>query len=124
MTDDDDIYRQCCKLYIKANTLARKFQSCSVAVKVALFKAYCTPLCTAHLWTNYKKASMQRLQVAYNDALQAVLRNLMYRFICQLDASKNEIILSVTNIRYSTVRYQSRCWRHWYKCLFLDLKTL
>ncbi len=70
---------------------------------------------TAHLWTNYKKASMQRLQLAYNDALrillrprwlsaselfvnvhvntpQAVLRNFMYRFISQLDVSKNEII--------------------------------
>jgi len=29
-------------------------------VKMTLFKTYCTFLHTAHLWTNYKKASLQR----------------------------------------------------------------
>lgn len=38
MNDDDDIYRQCYKLYAQANTIARKFSYCSTRVKVALFK--------------------------------------------------------------------------------------
>ncbi len=75
MTDDDDIYRQRCEIYAQVtNILARRFRFCSDAVKTSLFKAYCTPLYTAHLWSNYKKASMQRLQVAYNDALRILLK--------------------------------------------------
>ena len=42
--NDDDVYRQCCKLYTQANTIDRKFSFWSTQVKVALFKAYCTPL--------------------------------------------------------------------------------
>ena len=145
MTDDDDIRRQCCKMYAQANTLARRFHSCTDDVKISLFKAYCTPLYTAYLWINYKKASMKKLQVAYNDALRillkrprwlsasemfvnarvntfnAVLRNLMYRFMCRLDASENQIINSLTHINCSSIRYQSLFWRHWYSCLFLTL---
>lgn len=71
MSDDEDIYRQCRALYAQANTLARKFGSFTEHVKLTLFKAYCTPLHTAHLWTTYKKAS---LQVAYNNALHVLLR--------------------------------------------------
>ena len=52
MTDDDDIYRQCRKLYAQANTIARKFSHCSTNVKVSLFKTYCTPFYTAHLWSS------------------------------------------------------------------------
>jgi len=98
---------------------------------------------TAHLWLNYRKASLRKLQVAYNDAmrillkrprwssasemfvaagvntLQAVLRNLMYKCICRLNDSDNEILLALSNIRFSTTRYQSQLWRHWYSCLFV-----
>lgn len=142
MSDDDDIYRQCRMLYAQANTLKRKFGACTDNVKMTLFKSYCTPLYTAHLWTNYKKASLQRLQVAYNDAfrvllrrprwtsatelfvsarvktLQAVLRTLMYNFICRLNKSENEVLLSLTSVRWSATRYQSEMWKHWYSCLF------
>ncbi len=89
---------------------------------MSLFKAYCTTLYTAHLWCNYRASSLQKLQVAYNDAMRillrrprwhsasemfvsarvitfkALLRNLMYRFICWLNASKNEIIVGSSNI--------------------------
>ncbi|KAI4809865.1 hypothetical protein KUCAC02_018721 [Chaenocephalus aceratus] len=54
LTDDKDIHRQRCKLYAQAHILMRKFHKCSVDVKVSLFKAFCTPLYTAHLWSNYK----------------------------------------------------------------------
>ena len=100
-----------------------------------------TPLYTAPLWVNYKKESLRKLKVAYNDALrillkkprggsasqlfcevglttfQALLRNLMFSFKCRLDGSQNEIIKMMTNPRYSTVRYSSCFWNHWYVCL-------
>lgn len=111
LTDDKDIHRQRCKLYAQANILMRKFHKCSSDVKVSLFKAFCTPLYTAHLWSNYKASSMHKLSVAYNDAIrllmrvprwhsasqlcvnlgvptcQALLRNLMFKFICRLEKS-------------------------------------
>ncbi len=103
--------RQCYKLYGQANMLARKFYMCTVDVKIALFKAYCTSFYTSHLWCSYSKAKMKKLQVAFNDALRillkfprwmsasqlfvsidvptlhAVLRNYMYSFLCRLRAS-------------------------------------
>ncbi len=46
------------------NMLARKFYMCTVDVKIALFRAYCT----------YSKAKMKKLQVAINDALRILLK--------------------------------------------------
>lgn len=74
LTDDEDIFRQCRILSVQANVLTRKFGRCSDEVKLKLFKAYCTPLYTAHLWSNYKKAGLQRLHVAYNDSLRILSR--------------------------------------------------
>ena len=50
LSDDKDISRQCRKLYAQGNMLVRKFHMCSPDVNVALFRAYCTPMYTAHLW--------------------------------------------------------------------------
>ena len=141
LEDDSDMLRQRRMLYAQANMLVRKFHFCSEEVKVNLFRAYCTPLYTAPLWVNYKKESLRKLKVAYNDALriflkkprggsasqlfcnyglttfQALLRNLMYSFKCRLDGSLNEVITVLVNPRHSSVRYRSHIWKHWYKCL-------
>ena len=68
LSDHKDINRQCRKIYAQANVLARKFGMCSANVKVALFKAFCTPLYTAHLCRSYRKKNMQRLNVVYMTA--------------------------------------------------------
>ena len=73
LSDDKDIYRQCRKLYAQANTLARKFSMCSVPGKTSLFKAFFTPLYTAHLWRCYKRGSMLRITVAYNDSMRLLV---------------------------------------------------
>ncbi|XDV54494.1 hypothetical protein PO909_022775 [Leuciscus waleckii] len=141
LKDDLDVYRQCRSLYAQANSLARKFGGCTDRVKVALFRAYCTPLHNAHLWSSFSKASLHKLQVAYNDALrillrrprwcsasemfvaagvntlQATLRNVMYKCICRLNNSENYIIMALTSIKFSTTRYKSKLWKHWYSCL-------
>ena len=62
LSDDKDIYRQCRRLYAQANMLCRKFSMCSVPVKISLFRAYCTPLYTAHLWCRYKQGTLESLQ--------------------------------------------------------------
>ena len=142
LTDDDDLYRQRRTLYAQANMLKRKFYFCSVDVKVNLFRAFCTPLYTAPLWVRFKKASMNKLKVAYNDCMRilmrkprwtsaselfcnlsistfhALRRNLMYTFMCRLNESQNSIIGLLINPCLSGTRYQSPFWEHWYNCLF------
>ena len=39
-TDDNDIMREIRNLYSRINILNRRFQRCSVAVKLMLFKSY------------------------------------------------------------------------------------
>ena len=142
LTDDKDILRQRRKLYAQANMLCRKFSMCSVTVKVSLFKAYCTPLYTAHLWCRYRQNSMRKLTVAYNDCMRlllkaprsssashmfvnvgvptcpAVLRNLMYKFLCRVCESVNDILVVLTNHERSSVKFSSSLWNHWRKCLY------
>lgn len=47
INDDDDIELTSVSVYVQENTTSRKFSFCSLPLKVALFKEYCTPLYTA-----------------------------------------------------------------------------
>ncbi len=69
--------------------LARKFYMCTVDVKIALFKAYCTSFYTSHLWCSYSKAKMKKLQVAFNDAFRILLKGIVH--------SKMKILSSFTH---------------------------
>ena len=51
--DDNDILRQLRMLYTKSNRLLRLFHHCSVDVKLALFRSYCTCFYCPFLWTHY-----------------------------------------------------------------------
>ena len=141
--DDKDIYRQRCKMYSQANMLIRKFSVCSDSVKCSLFRTYITPLYTAQLWSNYKYMSMQRLKVAYNDAMrlllrvprwhsasqlfvstrvptsEALLRQLMFSFMCCLDKSENHILEALVSPLKSCYRFTSKLWRHWCNSLYI-----
>ena len=143
LTDDKDILRQRRKLYAQANMLCRKFNMCSLTVKTALFRAYCTPLYTAHLWCRYKRGSIRSLTVAYNDCMRlllgvprsssasamfvrvgvptcsALLRNLMYRFMCRVSVSGNDLINVMADPSRSSVRFFSSLWAHWRTCLYI-----
>ena len=141
LEDDEDMARQRRMLYLQANMLVRKFHHCTTEVKVNLFRTYCTPLYTAPLWVNYKRGSLQKLKVAYNDCLRillkkprstraselfcsfglttfmALLRNLTYKFMCRLDCSVNGLIRLMTDPSYSSVRYTSTIRGRWHECL-------
>ncbi len=51
-------------------------------------------------------------------AFQAVLRNLVFKFITRLDKSDNIIIQGLVKIGESDLRFTSAIWRHWYKFLY------
>ena len=127
----------------QAIMLRKKFLCCSNDVKVNLFRTYCTPLYTAPLWDRYKKASMYKLQVAYNDCMrllfrqprwcsashlfcsfgvrtcQALLRSIRYKFICRLNVSLNSVVVMLVDPKSSDTRYQSAIWKYWYDSLLL-----
>lgn len=138
--DDRDIFRQCRMLYAQGNMLTRKFHMCSNNVKIKLFRTFCSPMYTSQLWWNYKKMSINKLYVAYNNAFRmllklqrdcsssgmfvnnnvntcpAVIRNLVYRFMNRIEVSGNYIVKSVLT---SDMRWQSRIRLHWMKLLYV-----
>ncbi|KAL0883522.1 hypothetical protein ABMA27_016887 [Loxostege sticticalis] len=73
LRDDADIERERRALSQRANTLARRFARCSDAVKITLFRAYCTSLYTCSLWINFSRRAYSSLRVQFNNALRAVL---------------------------------------------------
>ncbi len=117
--DDRDIQRQCRNLYSQGNMLVRKFSMCSPNAKVSLFRTFCTPMYTAQLWCNFYAYSENKLRIVYNyimrmllglqwchsasqmfaninvPAYQADIRNLIFKFMCRLDKSENDIIQGV-----------------------------
>ena len=68
--DDLDIRRQCRAINVRGNILFRKFHMCSVSVKLKLFNSYCASMHTPHLWWNYKKMSICKLQITYHNILK------------------------------------------------------
>ena len=70
LSDAIDIRRQCRVINVRGNMLCRKFHMCSVPVKLKLFNSYCSSLYTPHLWWNYKKMSMSKLQITFHNILK------------------------------------------------------
>ena len=58
---DDDINRQRIALFVQGNIILRKFNMCSLGVKLTLFRTYCSPMYTA------KKSTINKLQIAYHN---------------------------------------------------------
>ena len=72
--DDNDMLRQMRILYTKSNGLLRLFHCCSIDVKLALFRSYCTCFYYPFLWTHYKKSTHSKLRVAFNNVYRRILK--------------------------------------------------
>ena len=140
LSDDADIARQCRQLYLQANILIRKFHMCSYDVKLTLFRAYCAPMYTSHLWWKYKKSSINCLYVTYHNTFkkllgmskfestsllctafnvqccQAVIRNLVFRFLTRLEVCHNLIVKALLS---TSLKYTSRIRLHWRRLLYV-----
>ena len=64
--------RQMRSFYIRSNYLVRtcSCSNCSVEVKSQLLSAYCSRMYCAALWCNFKKYTIRKLTVAYNNILE------------------------------------------------------
>ena len=140
LSDDTDILRQRRCLTIQGNILLRKFHMCSISVRLALFRSFCSPMYTSQLWWNYKKCTMKRLLITYHNVFkmsismskyestsvlctvynvlccQAVIRNLVYRFMCRRQASNNSLVMYIPS---SSLVYTSRIRMHWRRLLYV-----
>ncbi|KAJ8735398.1 hypothetical protein PYW07_007018 [Mythimna separata] len=54
--------------------LARRFSRCTVEIKIALFKAYCTSLYAGALWFRYTQRAYNALRIQFNNAFRVLLR--------------------------------------------------
>ena len=138
LSDDIDIRRQCRVLNVRGNILCRTFHMCSVPVKLKLFNSYCSSLYTPHLWWNYKKMYVTKLQITFDNILkrnivlskydststtcaftntqcyQSTIRNLVFKFMCRLNKSDDGFIkASLASIEV----YSSRILSHWRRLL-------
>ena len=121
LSDDEDMMRQRHHLYAQGNVISRSFHMCSIAVKNTskLFRTFCTPMYTCHLWWNYTAQSFHKLKVAFNNAFRmmhnlptycsasemftvnrvadckAVIRNMVHRFMMRLTISKHLLVRSI-----------------------------
>ncbi len=111
---------------------------CSDQVKINLFRAYCTSfillLCGLSLrkraYVNFRLRTMtvwgscwKKTRCSASDLFcKAIIpcfnEKLIYKFICRLDNSHNNIIMLLTNPRLTEVRYQSSMRKYWHNCLF------
>ena len=144
LRDELDISRQRNKVYAQGNMLMliRKFGMCTDTVKKTLFKAYCTPLYTAHLWWNFSKAAITKLYVAYNNitrilfhepkwcsasqmfvsrglpTCQVIIRKSVYSFMRRIENTCNAFIQQIAV--KSQTRFCSSIWKHWMRLLFVN----
>ena len=98
--DDDDIKRELRSLSVRGNILIRKFGCCSMYVKCYLFKTFCYSLYCAALWANFRKSTLYRLKVCYNNIMRRLVG------VPQWESARNMFVtLGVRsldeNLRYS-----------------------
>ena len=71
--DDADILKQMRMLYCRSNRLVRLFNKCSKPVLLELCRSFCTIFYCPYFWTNYKKTTLSKIRVAYNNVYRKIL---------------------------------------------------
>ena len=138
-SDDHDILKEMRKLCYRGNCLIRKFKFCNDDAKCMLFKSFCYTLYCSSLWCNFRKSTLQRLKVNYNNIMRRLigvptyssasflfatlgvrsfyelLRANQYSIKKRVEESSNMLIC---NINVSDVFLQSHIRNNWYQNLF------
>ena len=71
--DDADILKQMRMLYCRSNRLVRLFNKYSKPVLLELCRSFCTIFYCPYFWTNYKKTTLSKIRVAYNNVYRKIL---------------------------------------------------
>ena len=70
LNDDSDIKRELKSLFVRANLLCRRFQRCSLQVKIKLFRAFCICFYDTALWFNFTAGTLSKFISCYNKCLK------------------------------------------------------
>lgn len=124
LKDDIDIQKQYSRLYVRCNTVLRKFRHCSVDVKRQLFLSYCTNFYCMPLWSDYNSCTFRKARVAYNNVFrslfnydrrcsasamfvtnnvlnfESLIRKCTYDFRTRLLISQNELLRALSSSHY------------------------
>jgi len=68
--DNCDIEREIRNMFIRTNTLIRKFHLCSKRVKIMLFKTFCLCFYGIALWNSFNVTCLNRLKAAYHKCVK------------------------------------------------------
>ena len=139
LSDEADIEEKVRSLYVRCNSLLRKFYFCSDKVKNKLFSCYCSNVYLCSLWVKFRKSVLKRFTVAYNnafrimhglsmrcsasfmfanarvDSCQARTRKCIHSIMCRIGVSTNCI---VKRIATSDVHTLSQLHSVWYSALY------
>ena len=123
-------------MYATSNRLKREFHNCEYMVKKTLFTSYCSNLYGAHLWSQYNKASLNSVKVAYNNSCRILLgydrfcsastmfvENTLLNFSALLRKNIHSFMLRITYTRNAVIKMlgeitcggHSTLGRHWYR---------
>ena len=92
LSDDFNMLRQRGICYARCNSLIWTFSSCSLNVKVKLFKTFCCILkYFCQIWSQYKKDTVRKLHVGYNHAFRRIMKCEWYMCVANDVRSFNEI---------------------------------
>jgi hypothetical protein len=98
LKDDIDIKREICNMFVRTNTLIRRFSECSVAVKKVLFNAFCMCLYGSALRHNYANKSMNKLHSCYNKCVKMFFgyarMDSVTAMLLELDLPVHNVLLS------------------------------
>ena len=72
-SDDSDIKREIRNLFLRTNILIRRYNKCSVNVKIMLFKAYCSCLYDAGIWRHFTITVFNKIKSCYNKCIKILL---------------------------------------------------
>ena len=62
------------RVHARCNSLIRNVSSCSLNVKVKLFKTCCCIMYCCEIWSQYKKDTVRKLQVGYNHGFRRIMK--------------------------------------------------
>ena len=70
LTDDDDLLREVRSLSVRSNLLSRKLYFCTFVVLCCLFKTFCYSFYCSVLWSNFRRTTIYRVKVCYNNIMK------------------------------------------------------
>ena len=139
LSDDSNMLRQRGTCYARCNSLIRNISSCSLNVKVKLFKTLCCIMYCCQIWSQYKKGTVRKLQVEYNHAFRRIMkydrtcsasgmfvannvmsfneiwRKILFNFKQRVTKSNNIIVNHV----YNFTRATSTIWKNFDRILYI-----